>query len=150
MVLAVVVGILVFRVYQVLRPATGMDPGRDIPRPPSSTPPPTPPVAANPITQEKPESRAALLARHPFVWQALGNQSDASGADSDAPQLEIRRFGKTPDGRSQAQIKSRASTKWYTVGSKFESYEITDIDVDAKTVKVYSENSQKESVITQK
>ena len=144
MVLAVVVGILVFRVYQVVQPTTGTDDEATIPRPPSSSAPSAPPLSPNIVVQEKPEPRTALLVRNPFVWQAQGGPSTVVDAGSGKPALVLLRTQVRPDGTPEAQIRSGPSRKWYDVGSKFESYELTDIDVANQKIKIYSEEMRKE------
>ncbi len=143
MVLAVVVGILVFRVYQVVQPTTGTDVAT-IPRPPSSSALSAPSLSPNIVVQEKPEPRTALLVRNPFVWQAQGGQSRVVDAESGKPDLVLLRIQERPGGGAQAQIRSGPSRKWYNVGEKFESYELTDIDVENQKIKIYSEEMRKE------
>ncbi len=146
MVLAVMVGFLIFRVYQVVYPPSDgptddviPPPGRTIPNdvPTPGLPPPVPPPQRtddwsrlwrfNPLNYRQPRSRG-------------GQSSDPSAADID---LQLKRITPSGAGKFRAQITSPSRTGWYEEGQAFESYELLAIDADAGTVTVFSERLQR-------
>jgi hypothetical protein len=146
MVLAVMVGFLIFRVYQVVYPDPA-GPTTDDVRPPRSkvpddveTPgiPPTIPGVPrtddwsrlwrfNPLNYRQPRTRG-------------GSTTDPSAGEIDLQVIRISPFGQ---GKYRAQIKSPGRTGWYEEGQAFESYELLAIDADAGTVTVFSEQLQR-------
>jgi len=137
MVLAVMVAVLCYRVYQVLYPeqadegtitfsvSNTVKPG-DGPPEPGARPP-----------RDIYFDYRSIHIQNPFWYYAASG--DAQG--SDGPRdigidlLGIRDAGQ---GRLLAQLRTPSITSWYDEGEQFEEYELISIDINENTVDVYS------------
>lgn len=127
MVLVIMVGFLIERIYIVIQPQTT----DNIPiRPPKQRvdpsllpgDPPPPPR----IRQELDPS--PLWDFDPFQWNPLGQRGPAGGA-LDRPPVKILRFAPSPTGGTRVQLQSE-SKAWFDEGDEFEIYKILEINQD--------------------
>jgi hypothetical protein len=149
MVLAVMVGFLMYRVYQVVNPIVGPEArlpspprsniGDDVDRPGLPPPPPPPP---------RTDDWSRLWRFNPFEFRQP-RASRTTDGENPADVLEIRLLRITPSGggKFRAQIATPGRTAFYEEGQSFESYELLEIDPDAGTVTIFSEGLQKTAVL---
>lgn len=145
MVLAVMVGFLIFRVYQVVSPASGEEnkrmprpPGNELPddaNPPGDPPPPPPPPRT--------EDWSRLWRFNPFVWRAPQGGGGPEGDNADDINLRLLRIREVAPGQIRAQIDSGTRESWYAPGQAFETYEVLSIDQENGVVTVFSERHQR-------
>ncbi|HOZ47587.1 MAG TPA: hypothetical protein PLO37_17740 [Candidatus Hydrogenedentes bacterium] len=145
MILAIVVVVLILRVWEVLNPAAvPLAPTYAFPRtqwpedpvevahigfpgpPPLSPPPPMP------------ENWKPLWQRNPFWYNA---ESGGAGGEDDAiardPGIYLTRIAKRPDGKLRARLRTPSSQKWYDEGEQFEKYELVSIDEEKRECVVF-------------
>ena len=146
MVLAVMVLVLAYRVYQVLNPppprqwAMLAAPRMQLPDDAESrerlglpsVPPPRPPMTL-------PGDYVSFYERNPF-WYYSGTAGQDTGQDVRVEDLNIQLLDiqTGPDGNPRARLRTR-TTAWYSEGDTFEEFEVTRIDPDTNSVVVYSE-----------
>lgn len=144
MVLAVMVGFLCYRVYQVMYPETtgegnegqiwrlaSKDLPEDMERP--GTPPLPPP---NPLRVDW----SRLWKSPMFRWDPRGVKAPGGLAEVE---LSVIKIMDTGVGGYRVQIETEKSKKWYAEGASFESYELISIDPDGGCCDIFAENIQK-------
>jgi hypothetical protein len=146
MVLAVMVGFLCYRVYQVVFPR---EDGTHIETPPiaKTTPPPPeflPGDPPPPPPRRTPEIWASLYTRNMFVYRSSGGGTQ--GTDDQGSELRLLRI--VPGNPPRAQIQSGPNRKFYLAGDQFESYQVLEINVEEGTVIVYAENRRRRETLT--
>lgn len=141
MVLAVMVVVLCYRVYQVVNPPLD-DENQPVFTPPSNDPkgivppPPPPPVPFAPPT----ENWSLIWRRSSWQWQPRTDRRDQNAEAELSINLELLDIMELPNGRVRAQIKSVAgSGKWYDEGDPFESYTLISIDPDTNSCVIFAE-----------
>ena len=145
-VLLVMVGILVYRVYGVVNPPPPPK-WTKLPRPLTELP--TDPAALQGIElpgdptprppMDVPGSYAMLYNRNPF-WYYSGQQKQDSKQDVTAADLNIKLLDiQNAGGRLRAKLRTQSATAWYSENDQFEKYELQKIDPDNNTVEIYSE-----------
>lgn len=147
MVLAVMVCILIFRVYQVLNPGaeginTGVfQPPRDqIPADDPRLPQLPPLVSPNPVSEDWSKLwRFSLFTYRQPRQGGPGGRSPNQSEELDLTLLQIRSKG---DGTWLAQIKTASRTAWKEKGESFEQYTLQEIDPDTQCVTIFSEQRQ--------
>jgi hypothetical protein len=147
MFLAALVVVLCYRVYLVVYPpAPEADVRITMPRNPqnvapeelSEITPGTPPAAPPPFIRE---TWRSLYVRNPFTYYAAEGGGETAGAEElNISLLDIQIL---PNGKERARIRTSSTVKWYTEGEKFEQFELLEIDPDAQTAVVYSEQLAK-------
>jgi len=150
-ILAVIVGILVYRVYMVANP----------PAPPEEAPlvPPktkidesVPPEVRPPVPQPKPPGSvpgnyAMLFRKNPF-WYYGGTQQAGGSSEVTPESLGIALLDlKQVNGRWRAQLRTRSTTKWYDEGEQFEEFELQSISPEERSVTVYAVRHAKRFVL---
>ncbi|MBI2432632.1 MAG: hypothetical protein HYV26_07165 [Candidatus Hydrogenedentes bacterium] len=151
MVLLIAVGILCYRVYEVIFPPPPEEPKptnppkNELPAPGPETekllppsPPPRPPIDA-------PDDYASLYRRNPFSYSSAGG-GGATEVKEDELDIALLNIQPGNDG-ARAQLRAGAAKKWYKEGEPFQGYVLEDIDVDAKTVTIYSEQLEKRQTL---
>ncbi len=150
MVLAVMVGFLIFRVYTVVSPAADEKEGQIPPPPtdkipddanlPGDPPPPPPPPRL--------DDWSRLPRFNPFgpyrPVQVGGGGNQETNEQFPLRLLNIREIAP---GELRAQIDSGVRSSWYAEGQAFETYEVLDIDPDAGTATVFSEREQQQRIL---
>jgi hypothetical protein len=145
MVLAVMVGFLIFRVYQVVYPDTPVagdelvpypskELGDDVDRP--GVPPALPPPP-------RMDDWSRLWRLNPMNYRQPRNRGGGDNPESADLEIRLLRISELAPGRYRAQIRTPSRTGWYEEGQAFESYELLDIDAEAGTVTVFSEQLQR-------
>jgi len=144
MVLAVMVAILVFRVYQVLNPppiTTG--PNFRIPdnSPPEGIGPGLPPPPPPP---EPTDNWSLLWRRIIWRWDAQQGGAGAGGGQAEAERLDITLVDlRDVNGAWRARIRTQSRTSWYEAGEAFEQYTLMEIDSDRRCVTIFSDREQR-------
>lgn len=149
MVLAVMVGFLIFRVYQVVYPDTPVEGndlvpypskelGDDVDRP--GVPPSLPPAP-------RMDDWSRLWRLNPMNYRQPRLRGGGGPEQSADLEISLLRIAEQSPGRYRAQIRTPSRDGWYEVGRAFESYELLDIDADAGTVTVFSEELQRPVVL---
>ncbi|MCC6142987.1 MAG: hypothetical protein IT368_04170 [Candidatus Hydrogenedentes bacterium] len=147
MFLAALVAVLCYRVYLVVYPpAPEAEVFASVPKDPEDLDPQTleeitpgnPPVAPPPLIRE---TWRTLQVRNPFTYySAEGGSGTGQEQEVEMALLDIQVL---PNGKERAKIRTASTTKWYTEGEKFEQFELLEIDPDAQTAVVYSEQLAK-------
>jgi len=141
MVLVVMVGFLVYRVWQVVYPPPPPDeaflrpPMQSLPEEPGpGIQPPRPPVAP---PMRIPGDYAAIHQRNPFWYfgTQAGRGAQAGAADLQIQLLRIREV----NNRFRAQLRTATTTQWYNEGERFEEFELRSIDPAENSVTIHSE-----------
>ncbi len=142
MILAVMVGVLCYRVYQVVNPVENPDEVIQIPRPPGQELPPdvdipeAPPRV--PLNHRDLGQNPDFKNRNPFQYSRQGAQSD-SGAELETSEVRVLRV-LDQAGTVKAQIESPGTTEWYEEGEQFEAYTLVSINPETKCCEIYFEN----------
>jgi hypothetical protein len=141
MVLAVLLIILAYQVYQVAKnPDELFD---TTPPPPVASAEEEVPEPPRPPVMSPPGDYSALYVRNPFwVYSNLGESQDSQQASRDLG-IALLNIQKSPGGGNSALIRT-LGTKWYKEGEKFESYQLRRIDPEKREAVVYSEKLGKE------
>ena len=134
MVLIVVVLYLGHRVYivafppELVLPPVPRPPGQELPvaEGPGEAPLPPPPRIS--------VDRTPLIGRNMFVYRP-GTELEV---DRPVDQLKLIRLIESAPGVFRAQIKTPATTRWYSVGDDFEDYELLDINGETQCVEIWS------------
>lgn len=146
MVLAIMVAILVFRVYQVLNP-TPLEQGKNYRLPgtpegigPGLPPPPPPP--------ELTDDWSRLWRRVIWRWDALqGAGAGGTGTDQNAAlDISLVQLREITPGDWRARIRTQTRTTWYESGEQFEQYTLMEIepgDNGAGCVTIFSDREQR-------
>lgn len=141
MVLAVMVAVLVSRVYQVVQPPVSPAAGKNF-QPPGSdesrlrerpgVPPrtPSPPSSGN---------WTNLWLTNPFTYVSPGDSSRRVIVEGREIDLELLSIQQIPDGSYRVQIRSPSRRAWYSEGDPFESYELVSIDPDTECIVIFAE-----------
>lgn len=134
MVLICVVLFLGYRVYIVVNPQE--PPLPPPPRPPGPVLPPEAGPGVPPLRPPAsiPEPRQDFVFRNMFVYRP----GTVTQAEDRAKHLKLLYILPSGEGSYRAQIKTKATTKWYSVGDPFESYQLDSIDPEAKCVDIWS------------
>ena len=156
MVLVIMVGILCYRVYQILDP------------PPPPPPPPNHSFPSDVVPEDRslwdapPECPAppagpqlvdytSLYRRNPFWVYAADSRArkdDEAGDATDDIGISLVRIRKMPDGTSRAEIQTKGRNRgWYREGEEFESFQLLSIDATAQTCEVYAEELGKRIIL---
>jgi hypothetical protein len=147
LVMLIMIGVLVYRVYGVFSPP-----------PPPKWPPLTQPKTELPTTPEEmeamalpgnpqprppldvpsPGSYSTLYARNPF-WYHSGKQKqdekkEITAADLNIQLLDIQDTG----GKLRARLRTKVTTKWYSENEQFEEFQLLSIDSASQKVEIYS------------
>jgi hypothetical protein len=146
-VLLVMVGILVYRVYGVVNPPPPPQwpplprPQTELPTDPAEVqtlglpgdPTPRPPM-------DVPGTYSMLYNRNPF-WYYSGQQKQDTKTEVDPKDLNIKLLDiQNAGGKLRAKLRTGDNaTKWYSENDQFEKYELQKIDPDSNTVEIYSE-----------
>ena len=147
MVLAVMVGFLIFRVYQILyppEPPGGVNDG--LIRPPSRDLPDdvdTPGIPPQVPPQPRSEDWSRLWRSNPLNYRQPRSRGGTTGPQSEEIDVQLIRISPAAAGKYRAQIRTPSRTGWYEEGQAFESYELLAIDPEANTVTVFSEQIQR-------
>ena len=144
MVLAVMVAILVFRVYQVLNPPpiitgpTFQIPGND---PPEGIGPGIPPP---PPAPELTDDWSRLWRRPIHTWHAQRGRGNTGDNRNEQERLDISVVDlREAGGIWRARIRTQSRTSWKDVGEQFEQYTLMAIDSERKCVTIFSDRDQK-------
>ena len=134
MVLIVMVLFLGSRVYIVVFPLP-FD-GPEIPPLPKSELPadkgPGNPPLSPPLTPA--EDWSAFKASDMFTYKPGVTETGPNREE----ELKLLHIIPTPDAGHRARIKTKATTKWYSVGDQFESYQLDEIDPETKCAQIWS------------
>jgi len=149
MILLVMVGLLCYRVYAVLNPPEPeLDAHLPLPRNPDlatlepEVKPPEPPIQPS---SGGPGDYANLNRKNPFWYYST--QGDAADEADDAC-AGISLVGFQQGGTNwMAQLRTTATTRWYSEGDQFEEFTLLSIDGNAGTVRVYSERVGEECTL---
>ena len=153
MVLAVMVVVLCFRVYQVLYPPPPETGGANFQPPGNSLPldVKTPGIPPRIPPNMEPENYTLLWMRSPFTWVEPGTRRRTPDGSIQEVDLELLNLQQVSDGSWRVQIRSAANTKkWYAEGARFESYQLLAIDPDTECVTVFAEEVQRRAEICKK
>lgn len=147
MVLAVMVIILCYRVYQVLNPViddfkrTPKNPGKVLPEEVEPDEPPNPPRAV-------PTEDWSIIWKRPlWLWQPRVDRRDINSAIEQSVNLQLMDIKEVSDGVYRVKIRSN-TIGWYDEGEKFESYELVSIDVDTDSCVIYAEEISRNIELT--
>jgi hypothetical protein len=149
LVLAALVIVLIYQVYQVQFAAPEEDPEKIVPVPPrggvparmQDLPPELPLMPARPDENK-------LVASNPFSAEGLGAGEVDEFGDRQ-PDLELIEIRPWTGGTYVAEIRTQtARPKRYGVGDQFESYQIISIDPSAGEVVIYSEEHRRNFTYT--
>ncbi len=146
MVLAVMVCILIFRVYQVLNPPP--DPegpkifGPANPTPPEESPVPLPPAAPqNPVS----EDWTRIWRLTPFRFPPP--RTAGSGADPNDTNpgtlVTLEQIRDIGGGSYRAKIRTASRSAWHAAGDQFEQFTLMSIDPEQNCVTIFSEQEAK-------
>ncbi len=151
-VIVIAVCVLGYRIYLVVVPPEPPDQvqvtlPRDVDNVPEAQraellpgqPPPRP-------ARRLPETYRALVNEHPWWYFGEGSAAgsgEVTAADLGLALVRIQELGDNV----RAQIRTPTTTRWYDPGEKFEEFELLDIDPDAGTVAVLSDEYQKTFVL---
>jgi hypothetical protein len=146
MVLIVMVAILCQRVYQVMYPKPPEDHKRRVaPGDSISELPPLPPP--RPLTDVK-GAYASLYRKHPLWLHSKIGSKDKR--DEGVEELSITLHNITTAPRLSAQLSTKtARKKWYSENEPFEKFRLESINVEDKTVDIFSEEHNKVYTISQ-
>lgn len=147
MVLAVMVAVLVFRVYQVLNPPP-LQVGKPYRIPgspedgigPGLPPPPPPP--------ELTDDWSRLWRRVIWRWDALqgaGGPGDNQGSNATL-NISLVQLREITPGDWRARIRTQSRTSWYELGEQFEQYTLMEIEPGedgAGCVTIFSDPEQR-------
>lgn len=148
--MAIMVIILVFRVFTVVQPETGSDkpliPAARSQLPPEVKPPLPPPTI--PIDREaQRRDWRSLWEQNPLSWKEPGKEAarddDGDNRSRKPKDLEVLRITKGRGGAYRAQIKTGSSRKWLSEGQSFERYELRSIDPDSKCCEIRDTSIQR-------
>lgn len=150
MVLVLMVGFLMYRVYQVFFPppppeeAALRPPAQSLPEdPPPGVSPPRPPVQP---PMRLPGDYATIHQRNPFWY--FGRQQAGSGSDASTDvQIDVLRIREV-NNQYRAQLRTATTTGWYNEGERFEEFELVSIDPDEDSVTVYAERLGRRITLT--
>ncbi len=147
MTLLVMLGILAWYVYQVLKPPDVEDLSAKHKPPlgrlpevweegPGSGPPDIIPLP--------PDDFSNIYRANPFWYSSGSIPTEGSGDSGDAGSADIKltSIQTDSDGVSSARLVTQ-SRGWYKEGDSFESYQVLRIDATARTCEVYSEELRK-------
>lgn len=146
MVLAVMVAILVFRVYQVLNPLeieTGPNFRIPGPNPPEGIGPGLPP---SPPPREPTDDWSRLWRRTIWRWDAQrgGGGGPGDGQGQAEERLEISLLDlREVNGTWRARIQTQSRATWRELGEQFEQYTLMEIDADQGCVTIFSDRLQR-------
>lgn len=138
--LAIMVIILCYRVYQVVHPPPATDGGDSFRFPGDmlpadvETPGMPPPVPGPPDS----ENWTTLWRANPFIYVKPGRGRTVKPGEPDVD-LKLLNIQQSADGSYIAWIRSPGRKGWYKEGEAFESYELMTIDADVECVWVFAE-----------
>lgn len=123
-----------YRVYRVVVPKPILFepiPPLPVSQLPADKGPGNPPLRPPP----KPaEDWSDLKNREMFTYKP-GVTEIGKGPDNE---LKLLNIVQTPDAGYRARIKTKAATKWYSVGDPFESYQLDSVDPETKCADIWS------------
>jgi hypothetical protein len=146
MVLAVMVCILIFRVYTVLNPSIE-GPGDQMLGPPNPTPPddlivpipPAPPRGSEVEDWSRLWRFSLFNYRQPRAGSRPGSEDDR-GSELQITLEQIRDAG---DGTYRAKIRTASRSSWYQANESFEQFTLMSIDPEKQCVTIFSEQEAK-------
>lgn len=143
MVLAVMVCILIFRVYTVLNPKIEND--KPLPTPPEKEPIVDVPVPPGPVRDYETRDWSKIWRRPFFRYEEArtGSRSVGQDAAESAIEIELEQIKAAPDGSFRARLRTPSRTGWYTEGQQFEQFTLISIDNDKGCVVIFSEQETK-------
>ncbi len=138
--LAIMVVILCYRVYQVVNPPEDVDPKDDFRLPGDMLPADVETPGIPPQIPGLPDSEnwTILWRKNPFIWVEPGTRGPITD-EGEEIDLRLLNIQETADGSYIAQIKSPTRRGWYKEGAPFESYEVITIEADEECVWVFAE-----------
>lgn len=144
MVLAVMVAILVFRVYQVLNPPpittgpTFQYPDNDAPEGIGPGIPPPPP------SPELTDDWSRLWRRTIYRWDAQRGGGTTRDNRNEQERLDISLVDlRDVNGDWRARIRTQSRTAWYAAGEQFQQYTLMEIDSERGCVTIFSDREQR-------
>lgn len=157
MVLLVLVVVLGYRVYGVVYPG---DPPvwPNIPVPQTALPEtveerqalglpgdlPLPPLSGLPGVY------TSLYERNPFWYYSGRSQEDGADGDINVEDLNIELLDiQEASGEPRARLRTIRTTSWYSEQEQFEEFELVSIDMETRTVVVYSERYGRQFTLEQ-
>lgn len=137
LVFVALVGVLCWRVYEVMNPQALVDPpSHTAPRRPTEEDVPAPPVPKFRETPASDDTFASIHKRNPFWYYSGQAKTDtAPKNDQQASITLVRIMG------DRARLEMNGKRKLCAKGDTFGDYEIRSIDSAAKTCEVYSGQS---------
>lgn len=138
MVLAVMVCVLVYRVYGVIQPQdidTTLVPGY-----PRETPPPG--IVGDPPVEPPPppsEDWTSIHERSMFVYKPTGQQGAGGSASEADIVVKLIDIQETSEGQFVARIQTQGRPRSYRVNTKFEQFELLSIDPEAQCCEIFVE-----------
>lgn len=137
-VLAILVCVLAYRVYELFGPGEQPEQVQAV-----TIPPEPPEIAPNAPAPDPPGQYGTLVRRSPFSYYSDA-KVDTSGPSAEELGLKLLRV-KEVGGKWRAQVTTPAITrgKWYDEGESFEEFVLESIDPEAGTADVYVERLAK-------
>jgi len=150
MVLVVMVGFLMYRVWQVFYPppmpeeAFLRPPMQSLPEEPGpGIEPPRPPIAP---PMRIPGDYATIHQRNPFWY--YGRQTAGAGrGDAADVQIQLLRI-RVVNNQNRVQLRTATTTGWYNEGERFEEFELVSVDPENNTATVYAERLGRRITLT--
>jgi len=141
MVLIALVGVLCYRVYVVVSPPDKKTEVQDAKKLAPAKPPELPVLPPWPPTRPAMADASGLIRRNPFtIYGVQTDDSPNAKQDADSIPVTLTGFKKWSDGNMRAMMSlSGDRVRAYKEGESFGAYKLVGIDVDAKTVEVYSQ-----------
>lgn len=141
--LAVMIGFLCYRAYQILQPPPEDDDAPFVIRRPSAdlspdAPRPSIPPRAPSVPGQ--ENWASLWTRLPFIYVRGGVRNTKDVGEDYVIELTVHMVRDVGGGRFKAQIETKSSKKWYAEGQAFESFELLSIDGEEECCEIFAES----------
>lgn len=138
MVLAVMVCVLVYRVYGVIQPPVSDE--KPLPRPPGDVPPPG--SIGDPPTEPpllRPEDWSSIHERSMFVYKPTGQQAAGGSSAEDEIVFRVLDIQEPTQGQFVARVQTQGRPRTIRVGEKFEQFELISIDPDTQCCEIFVE-----------